>query len=116
MVIAWNGARMRAPRYPLHLPALYHSTGDSDWRQGQTVNISSSGALIQVDSPPPVGAAIEFRFVLPPAGRAAANGEIRGRARVVRLVEPDASSQWFCGIAIEQCELQPGQSNSLDAS
>jgi hypothetical protein len=54
--------------------------------------------------------------VLPPAGQTAGNGEIRGRARVVRLVEPSASSQWFCGIAIEQCELKPGQSDSLDAS
>jgi hypothetical protein len=107
---------MRAPRYPLHLPALYHSTGDIDWRKAKTVNISASGALIEVDNPPPVGAAIEFRFVLPPAGQAAANGEIRGRARVVRLVEPSASSPWFCGIAIEQCELKPVQSNWLDAS
>ncbi len=107
---------MRAPRYPLHLPALYHSSGDIDWREGKTINISSSGALIQVDNPPPVGAAIEFRFVLPPAAQAAGNGEIRGRARVVRLVEPSASSQWFCGIAIEQCELKPGQSDWLDAS
>jgi len=49
------------------------------------------------------------------AGQAAGNGEIRGRARVVRLVEPSASSQWFCGIAIEQCDLKPGQSNWLDA-
>ena len=105
---------MRAPRYPLHLTALGFSPGDIDWRAGRTVNISSSGALIQVDDPPPVGAAIEFRFVLPLGGEATGNGEIRGRARVVRLVEPSVSSQWFCGIAIEQYELTPAESDSLN--
>ena len=62
----------------------------------------------------PVGAAIEFRFVLPLGGEATGNGEIRGRARVVRLVEPSVSSQWFCGIAIEQYELTPAESDSLN--
>src|SRR5205814_4526198 len=107
---------MRACRYPLHLTALYQPAGDIDWREGKTVDISSSGVLIQVDDPVPVGTPIEFRFVLPLAGPATTPGGICGHGRVVRLVGSPASSQWRCAVAIEQYELKPGEtSHWLDA-
>ena len=106
---------MRASRYPLHLTVFYQSAYDDDWREGQTVNISSSGALIQVDDPLPPGTPIEFRFVLPPVPRATTRGEICGRAHVVRLAAPAASLRWCCGVAIDNYELQPGETgNWLD--
>jgi PilZ domain len=99
---------MRASRYPLHLTALYQPVGDSDWREGKTVDISSSGVLIEVDDPLPLGTSVEFRLVLPPVEPGTPQGEIHGRGRVARLAGPPASSHWRCAVAIEQYEFNPG--------
>jgi hypothetical protein len=100
---------MRACRYPLHFTAFYQPAGDIDWREGRTIDISTSGVLIQVDDPLPPGTPIEFRFVLPQAADATTRGEICGRGRVVRTARRPSSSQWCCGVAIEQYELKPGE-------
>src|SRR5438093_1219765 len=45
---------MRATRFPLRLPVRYRPLGKPEWRQGQTENISHSGALFRVEAPLPV--------------------------------------------------------------
>jgi hypothetical protein len=39
-----------------------------EWHQGNTENISHSGALVRVESPPQIATEVEVRLVLPGVG------------------------------------------------
>jgi hypothetical protein len=117
---------MRATRFPLHLPVRYRSVGDADWHQGQTENISHTGALFRVEAPLPVDTRVEFRLVLSTSARGdmppspvgkQQNPEVFGLGRIVRTVAPtDAYPRSGFALAIEQYEFLPPPSflNSPD--
>jgi hypothetical protein len=82
-------AYARAPRYRLRIPLRYRSTGDDEWRDGRTENISRSGVLFRTDRLMPPQTRIEMLLALPAelGGDAAATVICRGR--IVRT-EPRA--------------------------
>ena len=62
----------RAPRYPIHAPVFCRVTGEPDWHEGVTVNISRTGIFFRIDSGLPPSARIEIRVVL--------SGEVAGES------------------------------------
>src|SRR5688572_26202510 len=100
---------MRAPRFPLGLQVRYRRVDQSEWRVGNTENISHSGALVRVTTPVQLDpeAELEVRLVLP----AAVTGhrtEIACRGRVVRTVSPTDVWPWpGFAMAIERYDFLP---------
>jgi PilZ domain-containing protein len=77
-----NAAFTRAPRYPLRIPLKYRSSGDPQWRETLTENVSRSGVLFRTDHPMPLQTPIEMLLALPAEladGGAAATVICRGR-------------------------------------
>jgi hypothetical protein len=77
-----NAAFTRAPRFPLRIPLKYRSSGDPQWREADTENISRSGVLFRTDHPMPPRTPIEMLLALPvelAGGGAAATVICRGR-------------------------------------
>ena len=54
----------RAQRFPVCVPIRYRPSGDSEWRNGATLNISSSGILFEVVDPLPPGTMLEMQVKL----------------------------------------------------
>jgi hypothetical protein len=98
---------MRAPRFPLNLAVRYRAIGNSEWRLGQTANISSSGVLLEVQHPLKLDTALEFMVALASPESAGDLSEVSCRGRVVRIVEPTDSQQRGFAIAIEQYHFLP---------
>jgi hypothetical protein len=106
---------MRATRFPLRLPVRYRPLGRPEWRQGQTENISHTGALFRVEDPLPVDTRVEFRLVLSTTARGDApstpskqqHPEVFGLGRVVRTVAPTQEHPSGFAVAIEQYEFLP---------
>ena len=108
---------MRATRFPLRLPVRYRPLGKPEWQQGQTENISHSGALFRVEALLPVDTRVEFRLVLSTTARGdmpqspverQQHPEVFGLGRVVRTVAPtDAYPRSGFAVAIEQYEFLP---------
>jgi hypothetical protein len=98
---------MRAPRFPLNLAVRYRAIGNSEWRLGQTANISSSGVLLEVQHPLKLDTTLEFMVALASTGSAGDLSEVSCRGRVVRIVEPTDSQQRGFAIAIEQYHFLP---------
>jgi hypothetical protein len=46
-----GGSRSRAVRYEIGVPILFRASGQSEWRAGETVNISRTGVLFDAPSP-----------------------------------------------------------------
>ena len=83
----------RAPRYRLHIPLRYRPSGDPQWREGRTENISRSGVLFRTDHLMPLQTPIEMLLALPAevgGGEEAATVICRGR--IVRT-EPAAGDK-----------------------
>ena len=81
---------MRARRFPLHLRARFRQLGGDEWRAATTVDVSSSGVLLQASSLPPLDSTVEIRFALGTSGAELLQGEVAGEGRVVRrLTERD---------------------------
>lgn len=80
-----NAAFTRAPRYRLRIPLKYRSSGDPQWREARTENISRSGVLFRTEHPMPLQTPIEMLLALPAelAGGAAA-ATVICRGRIVR--------------------------------
>lgn len=72
----------RARRYCIEMPFLFRRSGENEWREGKTTNISRSGVLFAASEPLEQDTAIEMRFSLPldiwgqPAARVACSGHI----------------------------------------
>lgn len=75
---------MRARRFPLHLRAHFRQLGGQEWRAATTVDVSSSGVLLQASSVPPLDSTVEIRFALASNGVELLQGEVAGEGRVVR--------------------------------
>jgi hypothetical protein len=83
----------RAPRYRLQIPLRYRPSGDHQWREGRTENISRSGVLFRTDHLMPLQTPIEMLLALPVevgGGEDAATVICRGR--VVRTQPADGAS------------------------
>jgi hypothetical protein len=89
-----NPAYARAPRYRLQIPLRYRSTGDDEWRDGRTENISRSGVLFRTDRLMPPQTRIEMLLALPAelGGDAAATVICRGRIVRTELRAGDAGN------------------------
>ena len=75
---------MRARRFPLHLRAHFRLLGGQEWRAATTVDVSSSGVLLQASSLPPLNATVEIRLALVTNEVELLQGEVAGEGRVVR--------------------------------
>ena len=107
---------MRATRFPLRLAVRYRPLGKPEWQQGQTENISHTGALFRADATLPVDTRVEFRLVLSTTARGDTSSapakhehpEVFGLGRVVRTVSPSESHpRSGFALAIEQYEFLP---------
>jgi hypothetical protein len=78
-----NPAYARAPRYRLQIPLRYRSTGDDEWRDGRTENISRSGVLFRTDRLMPPQTRIEMLLAFP-AELGGDEATVICRGRIVR--------------------------------
>jgi len=59
------GQTPRAQRFPIQTPVRYRSSGEPDWSQGDTINISRSGVLFHFEKELEPGTMLEMRIVFP---------------------------------------------------
>ena len=82
----------RAQRFNLQLPLKYRLNGESDWRVGQTENISRSGMLFRAEEMIPPTAQLEINLVLPAEIAGLTAAEVVCKGEVVRALEADPRS------------------------
>jgi uncharacterized protein (TIGR02266 family) len=98
------------PRFgPLVIKAAF--TSGSVRRQGYLTNVSQGGAFLAVSDPPPLGAEVELRAILPWR-----IGELRARARVAWR-SPDGSEGRgrISGVGLAFEEMDSDSRDRLDA-
>ena len=59
-------AGTRAMRYPIRMPIRYRVSGELQWREGRTENISRSGVLFRTGDALTMRSAVEMMLTLPP--------------------------------------------------
>jgi len=60
-----QGSVPRATRYPIQTRVRLRERGQTEWREGTTVNISRTGVLFQSGSVLPAKSLIEMQIILP---------------------------------------------------
>ena len=75
----------RAARTSLSAPVRLRATGEDEWIEGTTCNISRSGILIEATSKLPTETPIEITFML----RRKGDTPLQVNAEVVRVEEPN---------------------------
>ena len=92
--------RRGAPRHNLPLPiVLAELAQKTHIIHGKTRNISTHGLYFTADLPVAVGLSLEFSFTLPANIHQENQATVVGRARVIRVEEPDSGSD-KAGIAV----------------
>lgn len=91
--MAWS--LPRALRFDLHVPVCFRAKGQQDWRQGRTENMSRSGVLFSSTEALSPEDDVEMVFVLPVSTGNDGAVVLSCQGRVVRAVEPSASSSPF---------------------
>lgn len=76
--------RPRAARFNLRIPIRYRASGEVDWGEGTTENISRSGVLFRTKHLLDVGTSVDMSFVLPIEMGGEARAEVSCRGRIVR--------------------------------
>jgi hypothetical protein len=56
----------RAQRFPIQTPVSYRASGETEWSQGTTVNISRSGVLFRAGREIEPKTVFEMRILFPP--------------------------------------------------
>ena len=81
----------RARRFPIRTTVRYRASGEADWREGASINISSSGILFRVCETLPVETMLDMQIIFPQevTGGVPANVECWGP--VVRTEPPSDS-------------------------
>jgi hypothetical protein len=80
-------AGTRAMRYPIRMPIRYRVSGELQWREGRTENISRSGVLFRTEDTPATRTAIEMLLTLPPEiSGSREQATVICRGRIVRTV------------------------------
>ena len=82
----------RAARFRLQMPLRYRVSGESDWHEGKTENISRSGVLFRAQHLIDIDASIEMSFVLPVRIPNEAAAEVVCSGQVVRTVPPSGAA------------------------
>jgi PilZ domain len=86
------GLGQRARRFAVRLPVKYRELGATAWREGTTVNISSTGVLFEAAEALAPQMTIDMAVTLPAALRGAPPAEVVGRGTVVRSTPmPDSA-------------------------
>ena len=103
-------ARVRAPRFPLHLSVRYRTVEDREWRRGETENISHSGVLLRTADALDVNTIVELRLHLSMTNPPSETAEVSCLGRVVRTLPP-CSKRALPGtaVAIEKYDFLPAQ-------
>jgi hypothetical protein len=81
-----NSGHKRAQRFDIRTPIRYRVSGESEWRQGTTENMSSSGVLFQCDDSVKPGAALEVIWAVPTVVSGSA-AQVHCRGTVVRSIK-----------------------------
>lgn len=83
-----KGLPRRARRFSTEIPIRYREIGGREWKDGISVNISTSGVLFRPAAPLRLQAELEIKFMLPVVIRGDTPAEIRCKGMAVREV-PD---------------------------
>jgi hypothetical protein len=108
----------RSQRFPIKMPLRFRVSGEGEWRQGRTVNVSSAGVFFRCQLLADCGTRVEMNFILP-SSRAKDSGlEVACKGEVVRLELP-ASAEGQPSVAVKFSDyrlfpLVPGRSNLDD--
>jgi hypothetical protein len=80
----------RAERFPIRTPLRYRASGESDWCEGTTLNISRSGVFFRAEKEVDLKTVLEMRILFPAEiiGESPANVLCWGP--VVRTVAPES--------------------------
>ena len=82
-------AGTRALRYPNRMPIRYRLSGELQWREGRTENISRSGVLFRTGDTLAMRTAVEMLMTLPPEiSGSREQATVICRGRIVRAVPP----------------------------
>ncbi len=86
-----GGQTPRARRFPIRTLVRYRASGEADWKEGDSVNISSSGILFKAGESLPLQTMLDMLIIFPRevTGGEAANVECWGP--VVRTEPPSDS-------------------------
>lgn len=93
----------RACRHPVKWPARVKAASDAGWRDGQVVNLSVTGVLLQVDHQFPVGECVEVEidFLTQPECKTVVSG-------VGYIVREDDARPGIAAVRFEiECGLAP---------
>jgi hypothetical protein len=75
-------------RFPISAPLRYRVLGESEWRKGETENISPAGVLFRCEQGASHAARVEITFVLLTSGKDGTGLEVTCKGEVVRLDLP----------------------------
>jgi hypothetical protein len=77
---------LRAPRFPIRMSLHYRTPDESEWREGETENISRSGVLFHATAPLNVSTPLEITFALPVEVGGESGALVLCRGQVVGIV------------------------------
>ena len=83
----------RAPRYDIQMGLRYRASGETEWREGQTENISRSGVLFRVHEPLKITELVEMRLFLPLNMSGGGAAEVFCQGWVVRVLPPSRADK-----------------------
>ena len=84
---ATRNGQKRAQRFAIRTALRYRITGDLEWRQGTTENISSSGVLFRCEHSVEPDTPLEMSWVVPVARFGSGSAQVYCRGTVVRLMK-----------------------------
>ncbi len=91
----------RAPRFAIQMPLRYRVSGQLDWHEGKTENISRSGVLFRANRSVELSTGIEMSFVLPVEVFNQPAAEVICSGLIVRTVPPSGAESFsFIGAKI----------------
>jgi hypothetical protein len=105
----------RSQRFPIKMSLRFRVSGEGEWRQGKTVNISASGVFFRCQQSADRGTRVEMNFVLANSRAKETGLEVACKGEVVRL-EPSQNTEDQPSLAVEISDYRllpfdPGRSN-----
>jgi PilZ domain len=108
----------RSQRFPIRMPLRFRVSGDGEWRQGKTVNVSSAGVFFRSLLSADCGTRVEMNFILPSSLTKDSGLEVACKGEVVRLeLAPGAEGQPSIAVKFSDYRLfpfVPGRANRQD--
>lgn len=89
--------KRRAQRFPLRIGLRFRHSTDSQWHEGTTENISSSGVLFRTDHGTALNAPVELKLILPPGNSRDGSPEVLCRGIVARIAASDSARSLLLG-------------------